>query len=311
MRFSFAIYAVIIYHTYQKSSNTFLYAGQEQGMSEIVIITLVVLAIGVSLFSAYTILKQKKKVAPAVKPAVSADRITDYDAIAALLETALQTKAHLRIRLNNRGTSFNSIPLAIKPSDMIIDTLFPQEGNDLLKDTDFISVECIIRESAPIPYRFSSTIIGTTTFNDYPALTITLPREIKRDQKRNFHRVTPSINEDVDISFRLDDDEISEKVTNISGGGVGFYTNNNASVLWPGRSIEDITITLPDTIVIQCMSVIHTFKHIEYPVLINGKSYHYYCGAEFTSLDDATRDAVIKYVIEKERVELQRINRKT
>lgn len=240
---------------------------------------------------------------------LSLDVIEDPLDVNAFLNKIIQQKARLIIRLNNRGESFNSALLKIDTPTLLIDALFPYEGNELIDHSDFINVKFIIKETDGIPYKFNSSYIMGENFKGYPALKISLPNSIERDQKRYFHRVEPSVIKPFYIKFFLDGSEIIEKVANISGGGVGFYTNLGKSVLWQGRHIDHVSVTLPGSPLNDCRIVVKTVSQIGYPVLIDGKPYHYYCGAEFVNLDDNTRDKIIRYVIEKERAELRRLTR--
>lgn len=240
---------------------------------------------------------------------VSFDIIEEPSAILKILNTVIKQKARFSVRLNNRGRSFNSSLLKTDPPTLLIDALFPYEGNELIEHSRFINVGFTITEIEKIPYTFDSTYIQSEIFNGYPALRISIPNTVTRDQKRKYHRVEPSVNEPVYVKFVINDNEVREKVANISGGGIAFYTNLGKSVLWPGRKIEPVSITLPTLPIISCLAIVYTVAQVEFPVLINGNSYHYYCGAEFVNMDETTRDKIIHYVIEKERSELKRLNR--
>ncbi len=237
------------------------------------------------------------------------DVIEDPEHIQSILDSALSYRVPFKIKLNNRGQSFNSLLLHAGNDFLIIDELFPYEGNEIISETKFLSLEFTIKKNARIPFRCTASFLQKENFSGYPAIKITFPDSLKRDQKRGFHRVEPSVNEPVYITFKIDGKTVEEKVSNISGGGVGFFTNLEKNKLRPSREIENAVITLPDSVEIKCLSVVHSVHHAEYPVLINNKPYHYYCGTEFGHLDSKTRDKIVRYVIEKERSELQRLNR--
>lgn len=237
------------------------------------------------------------------------DVLEDPRQIRSTLGTIDGTRTNLKIRLNDRGRPFTSSVLKVENDHLLIDALFPHEGNDLIQDTGFLNVEFVIKKQKHIPYQFTSRFIAKETYNDFPAIKIHLPGTIKRDQKRNFHRIEPSVSDPIYIRFTLENRTYEEKAANISGGGIGFYTNLSGDVLWPGRELHDATITLPKPLSVECLSVIHTIHNRDHPVLINNKTASYYCGAEFDRIDKQARDTIIKYVIEKEREELKRLNR--
>jgi len=243
------------------------------------------------------------------KAVMTFDATEDAHLIHDVLELALEKRAAFKVRLNNRGRSFSSTILKVDESAVFIDVLFPYEGNELIADSKFLNIEFIIKQIAHVPYTFSALYMNSEVYDGYPCLRITLPNKIVRDQKRNYHRVSPSVNDPVYVKFELDGEPVSEKVANISGGGLGFFTNFGKAVLWNKREIRHAEITIPEPVTIELMTIVYTASQAQYPVLIGGKPYYYYCGAEFVGLDTKVREQIIRYVIEKEREELKRINR--
>ena len=244
-----------------------------------------------------------------IKALLPLAEIKEPSDIHTVLNMVIKQRSRFIIRLNNRGRSFSSILLKIDPQVLLIDSLFPYEGNELIDHSSFISVKFIIKEAKDVPYKFNSTYTASESFKGYPALKISFPEIVKRDQKRLFHRVEPAVNEPVYAKFSMDGNKMTEKIANISGGGVGFYTNLGKSVLWRGREIDRVSITLPDSPVINCLVIIQIVSQTGHPVLIGGKPYYNYCGAEFGNLDENTRNKIVRYVIERERTELKRISR--
>ena len=239
----------------------------------------------------------------------SSDVIDQPDDIRDLLEEALQQKRQFQIRLNGMGSTFNSSLLEIERSHLLIDTLFPDEGMELIRDSRFISVDFLIHSRRMTPYRFDAVYLDEENHNGYPALKISMPKTVNKDQKRKYHRVEPPVSNPLFIQFYLENEQFVERVCNISGGGAGFFTNLGKNHLWSGKRLENVSISVPGITTIDCIVVVHTVSQAKNPVLIEGKPYHYYCGAEFLSLDDSTRKKIIRYVLEKEREQLKRLNR--
>ncbi len=235
--------------------------------------------------------------------------IDDQQLIRTLLQQSIDTREKLAIKLNDRGRAFTSSILDISTRELIVDALFPYEGNEFVQAAKFLSVGFTVAETVKTPYRFTSSFLGSITHAGYPALRISLPGLIKRDQKRNYHRVTPTANEDLTISFMLEGKHVTEKIANISGGGIGFFTNLGKQILWSGKTLEPATVSIPQAPEIPCIVVVYTAHQTDNPVIIDGKPCYYYCGAEFRNLEDTEREKIIQYVVEKERDELKRINR--
>lgn len=248
----------------------------------------------------------KKQAAPARLPF---DTIANQSDMYELLCTVIQNKIRVSITLNNRGPSFISLINALQPPTLLIEKLFPEEGNELIAHSRFITVGFTLKEPLTIPYTFDSFYVQNEICNGRHAFRISVPHNIKRDQKRNYHRVEPSVHKPLYITFQIDHSEITEKIANISGGGVAFYTNFGKSRLWAGRKIKLVSVSIPGIPVINCMAVIYTISKSEYPVFIDGKPYHYVCGAEFVQVDGVIREKIIQYVIESERAELKRLHR--
>ncbi|MEI6125632.1 MAG: PilZ domain-containing protein [Pseudomonadota bacterium] len=243
------------------------------------------------------------------KTIIAFDATDDPQLIRSVLEVALENRCKFKVRLNNRGQSFSSSLVKLEESSMLIDVLFPYEGNDLIMYSNFISIEFIVKLIAHVPYTFDTLCMNNEIYNKYPAIRVMLPKSIMRDQKRNYHRVEPSINDPVYIKFMLDGNLVTEKVANISGGGIGFYTNLGTTILWHKREIRNVTITTPEPVVLNSITIVYMTNQAKYPVLIGGKPYYYYCGAEFLNIDNRLREQIIHYVIDKEREELKRVNR--
>ncbi len=243
-----------------------------------------------------------------------AERIEGPADIKAVLKEALRQKARFKVRMNARKRSFSSSLVDIGSSSLIIDALFPEEGNILVSGSRFIEVDLMLREAdnelLHIPYTFASKFISKERFQGYPAVRVEIPDLIRRIQRREYLRITPPIKEPIYIQFELDGKQISEKIDNISGGGIGFCTSLSKSVLWRGRHIEGITIALPGgRPVIHCNMNIKSLGQSDRPVLIDGKPYYFFCGAEFVGIEDTVRESIVHYVIEKERDELKRLSR--
>ncbi len=241
------------------------------------------------------------------------ERIENRSEISTILKTVISQKVYLKVRLNGRRRSFLSTLLSIQSSTLLIDALFPPEGNELITDTNFLRIDFTLRETAiegsHIPYTFDVNYLNKEEMQNYPALRITFPQFIKRDQKRSYFRIDPPVNKPIYIHFFLDGQQTSAKIANISAGGVGFYTNQTKSVFWRNRKLKPVSIPLPGFPTIECAAIVHAHRQNDPPVLIDGNPVYYLCGVEFADLDTPQREIIIQYVIEKEREELRRLSR--
>jgi len=233
------------------------------------------------------------------------DTTEDPARIRNVLKTALQSGCQLRITLNNRGNTFNSSLLAVAADSIVIDALYPQEGNVHIADAKNVELEILIRKLTYIPFQCTSCFMGHESHGGYPALRLTFPEKLTRDQKRNYHRVEVTPEDNVRVAFSVDEKKVSCPVANISGAGIGFYSHYDTTVLHHGRVIEHPRIEMMETLHIDCMTIIYAVSQMRYPVVIRGDKYQYYYGAEFTAIGNDIREKIIQYVIDKERDELK------
>jgi len=241
------------------------------------------------------------------------EKIDNPADIKEILQTVMRQKSRFRVHLNARKRSFNSSLLEIRSRSLVIDSLFPEEGNDLIADSEFLRIDFTVRESdeegSYIPYTFDTTFVRKILLNNYPALRIDYPEFLKRDQKRKYFRIVPPVNQPLFIDFLLDGKQVTEKIGDISAGGAGFYTNYGKSVLYVGRRLDSLSIALPGHKTINCHAIVHSIAQNENPVLIEGKPFFYSCGIEFGGVERSVHHEIIQYVVEKEREALKRMNR--
>lgn len=280
-------------------------------MSMIIVIALfVAVTAGIIIFGLQKYWQHNKKqdfgdVNTDAKLLLTFDTTDDPKRIHDFLKTALQSRCLLRIMLNNHGTAFNSSILSIEPNSILIDALYPHEGNMLIAEAKIVSLEIIIRRFTSIPFQCISHFMGHESSMGYPALRLSCPPKITRNQKRNYHRVELTTEDNVRISFSVNEKNIYDPAVNISGSGIGFYSNYDPAVLKQGLRIERISIEMKETIHIDCITIVYAVNMLREPVVIQGKKYNFYYGAEFTTISNDIREKIIQYVTDKEREALK------
>ncbi len=245
------------------------------------------------------------------------DFINNPSDIHNLINLAIKEKTRIKLKINNREPSYNTSIIKkesiLNNHILLIDSLFPPEGNDKIQYSKSTIAEFSIKEidtkSKLIPYSFTTNYIDQKEYENFKSLRITFPKVINRIQKRNFLRVEPSVNQPLFIKFKIKDKKMTQKIENISAGGINFFTNLTKTVLWPGKRIEKVLITLPDQSQITCPILIRSIFQNNDPIFIGGKRYLYSCGAQFLEIDNSVKDNIIKYVLEKERNELKHLHR--
>ena len=245
------------------------------------------------------------------------DFINNPSDIHNLINLAIKDKTRIKLKINNREPSYNTSIIKkesiLNNHILLIDSLFPPDGNDKIQYAKSaiaeFSFKGIESKSNLIPYSFTTNYIDQKEYENIKSLRITFPKAINRRQKREFLRVEPSVNKPLFIKFKIKDKKMTQKIENISAGGVNFFTNLTKAVLWPGKRIEKVLITLPDQSQIKCPIIIKSIYQNNDPIILDGKRYLYSCGAQFLEIDNNVSNNIIKYVLEKERKELKHLHR--
>jgi len=286
-----------------------------QQQAAIIIISLIFVVVSLIAFTFQ--IWQKRQIKNALAKLLDADVLSTYKDITTILAMAQKQRVPFIIKRNAKGESFNSFLIKIDsistPHTLLIDSLFPEEGNELIVTSQFISVAFSLKntesEYLNIPYVFIIHYLRGETHRGHPALRISFPETIKRNQRRNYKRVEPLIKEPINIALKFKDREVTENVANISGGGIGFYTNLDKSILRPGSKINSVFFTLPDGTKITCQLIVRRITRNVPKEISNSKHYPFYCGAEFVDLDNVLNKKIILYVLQREREDLKRLSR--
>ncbi len=240
-------------------------------------------------------------------------RIKRKNDVRDMLQEAADQKVHLQIKLQGVNKYYKSTILDIDQATVVIDALFPAEGNMQLQKSQTLQIEFALKDSATrkrsVPYSFNSFYQTQLELDRCRVLSIDMPETIERVQRRRHLRVVPPAQESLCVGFRLDGKFFNEKIADISGGGIGFYTNLDASALWVGRIVEPVWVNFTSISPVQCSVIIRSMKHFEKPVFIEGKPSLYYCGAEYVTIDEAARDEIVHYVFARQREQLRNIGR--
>lgn len=147
-------------------------------------------------------------------------------------------------------------------------------------------------------YTFDTKVLAVN-LKPIPTITLDKPRNVRRVQRRNFVRIDSKI----PITYRkLQEDlkkapEVYEGTTiDISGGGIMFSTTIKPNL----NDLLEINLELPDQIkIIAVGKVVRVFdKRID-------KKTIYSVGVEFTIIEEADRDKIIRYIFNQQR-ELRR-----
>lgn len=286
-------------------------------MQEQNVVLIISLMFGIVIIVAFIFqLRQKQQRKKDLSKVLDANLINTHEDIKAILKMVQEERVPFVVKKNGRGKTFKSFLIKTnfspKSPIIMIDSLVPEEGNELVLDSQFISIEFFLKKTESeyfnTPYIFNAIYLKTETYKGHPALRLSFPGNIKRTQRRNYNRIEPSREGPINITLILEDREVTENLDNISGGGVGFYTNLDESILQRGQKIDLASFALPDGTEITSKLIIRWINKNIPEEIKNRKQFRFYCGAEFMDLDKALREKIVQYVLKKERDDLKKLS---
>jgi len=283
-------------------------------------IILVCLLIILFIITVFMYLYKKKSSFSSDFNAAGSDIIKNPQSINSIAASAVDQKTYLNLRINNRGPQYTStfihVNTSVTPTTLIIDGLVPKEGNSLIRKAESVLVEFSLREQQQkneyfIPYRFATSYAGTFTYEGYPAIELSLPVKVSRDQRRSYLRVEPSMLHPIRIQFDSKGTQCTGKVVNISAGGVSFMTNLDPTQLRPGLHINTVRLNLPDGTTVESSAIVRSSTSGTTDDDQEEGMRQCCCSLEFINLMDAYREKIVKYAIEQERKYIKRRKRQS
>ncbi len=186
---------------------------------------------------------------------------------------------------------------------IIIDRLVPEGGNKFIENSQSLKVSYTLND---IGYEFDSTFMGRVKKDGYDALKISYPENIRTTQKRKYFRVAPSVTQPVVISIKATGNEpldIKRLMRDISEGGISFPVNASEDFLLQlkqEKRLDVIHFTLPGQEPIKTKGIIRGIFKTEGGISV--------CGVEFIDLKEADMAKIYRYVVERQKEELKKIN---
>jgi c-di-GMP-binding flagellar brake protein YcgR len=211
--------------------------------------------------------------------------------ISANLEEVCKRNTPIIAMIDDRPRTFRSIFLEVEnESDfVIIDVLMPKDGNRIIEESEKVRIDYTLEG---VMYYFETKFVEMVR-GRFTSIKLVLPSVIKKIQKRGSFRVSPSIDNPITAELT---DLIREDVSDISEGGLSFYTSRTENELPVGVVFERVTFKLPTMDrYIKTKGVIRQF------IKGSGVGVKNKCCIEFTDMGMKDRDAIAHYVIVRQR----------
>ncbi len=214
------------------------------------------------------------------------------------LEYVCQKNIQLTVTLDERPTTYKSIFLEVGRYNnfVIIDSLIPEHGNQLLMTSSKIRIDYAIEG---IMHSFDTKFIETIV-ERFSSVRIAFPTFIKKIQRRKYLRVSPSIDKPITVKLT---DGINERIADISEGGLSIYTSFTESELAVGKVFERAMLKLPaanqDIIT---KGVVRNF------IGGQGEAVKNKCGIEFMEMRLQDKGLIASYVLTRQKEIIQKEN---
>jgi c-di-GMP-binding flagellar brake protein YcgR len=226
---------------------------------------------------------KKDKQSEDLKVLSSDDLITPLQ-IRTNLEEIRKIKTNIITTIDERPGAFSTMLLEVGNGGghIIIDALMPKHGNEIIESSNVVRLDYNLEG---VMYGFDTRFMETVS-GKFPSIKIAFPSIIKKVQNRKTFRVSPTVDNSINVTIM---EGVTEKVANISEGGLSFYTNHTEMPI--GVTLEKVMFELP-TIDRQIITkaIIRNF------VKGSGGAKNR-CGIEFIGMGMADRDSIANYCL--------------
>ncbi len=211
------------------------------------------------------------------------------------LKTIEPKNVQWSVQINGRGPHYKSFfagPSKKRKDGLLIDVLMPDAGNSLLRDKKNLNVYYRYEGAE---YSFTARYLGDEK-GEFDSLVISRPERIKKKQKRKAYRVDTTVS--MPIRVQLDND--TEEVADLSVGGFSFYTNLNLDRYRTSSDPLRFTLKIPSqNKVMEMAGVVRIFNFI--PSKRKSK-----CAIEFIKPKEKDIQTISKYIMGRQREILNR-----
>lgn len=201
----------------------------------------------------------------------------------------MQKNTRLIAAIDERPATYSSMFLEVgKGSSIIIDILMPKHGNGLLISSKNIKIDYTFEG---IGYYFGTKFIEMIN-GSFPSIKIAFPSIIKKIQRRFAFRVSPSTDNPVNVELISG---IAEAISDISEGGLSFYTRFTEEKMRVGMILDRVILKLP------AVDRKITTKAIIKNYIKGSGGVRNRCGVEFVDISMSDKNSIAYYVITRQK----------
>lgn len=221
--------------------------------------------------------------------AILSDHLTDPYQIKFHLEEIIKERIFVSVRLDDHPLPYSTFFLKLdkggKPG-LFMDTVVPEDGNDLVMDSKKITFNYIFKG---INFGFESKYLGMEK-DKFIAFKISMPQKINKVLNRQSVRVRPSLGEPIYVLFEEED---VEEAVDICAGGLAFYTKR---IIEKGEIYDKFIFVLPpDNRKMHTHAKVLRFIEKAAP----SRRDKHICCIEFVDMKHSQREKIVKYIFQR------------
>ncbi len=225
-------------------------------------------------------------------PPTTLEAVVDPVRIVALIQRLVAERLFVTVQLSDSPDSYNSTILGLEPEStaFILDELYPQEGNAVLRSQRWLRLRASFDNSA---LTFTSEIVGEGENAGIRFFRVALPTRVDYAQRRSFHRVPVELYQEVPVMFETADQEtVIGSLHDISATGLSIRVSGATPAIG-GGAVPYCMIRVPDEEPIVSAIEIRDRREDGDGVIF---------GARFVELDRLTERRIERFVAAADRI---------
>jgi len=178
--------------------------------------------------------------------------VDDKASIITIVRYMVSEGMEVKVRIQGADETFGTRVIAIKEfvegDRIIVEKLYPQEGNTLLQSAPHMELSFDLKDKVAT---FATTFMGINSEAPLYGLMLDIPTSIQLEEKRSEERINEGLEKILSVSFTLEggDKQYQLPVGNIGSSGIGLIVEKPNFDLFEklqlGDLLRDIMIFLP------------------------------------------------------------------
>jgi len=190
-----------------------------------------------------------------------ADKASIITIVRYMVSERMEVKVEIEAAAETFGTRVIAIKEFVEGDRIIVEKLYPQEGNTLIQSALHVELSFDLKDKLAT---FATTFMGMNSEAPLYGLILDIPTSIQLEEKRGEERINEGLEKLLSVSFTLEDDskQYQLPVGNVGSSGMGLIVEKANFDLFEklqlGDLLRDILIFLP----VATMTIDAAVKHM-------------------------------------------------